>query len=241
MQKEINKLLETTAKLIESEKYEEALDMLKEESKNPLYSLSEQEVIKNRIVALNKFLKQLSIDIRWAKANKNDLIKMFNSEGYELPLLDLLFEKHAKEITNTDLIKLNQILLDDSVSNEMKVTVLNIFKDYDIEHTFDFVNTLIGKTFKVDTRKDFSPASNDLIFMVGDKLATLYFKETSKETMAKQIVNAIYYYYFGGFDQIEYSYDELFNNIVDYIEHAFLQDYKVDSKFNEWINKILNQ
>jgi len=241
MQKELETLLNKTGKYIEQEEYVKALDMLKDELKNPLYSLSEQEVIKSRITALNKFLKQVSIDTRWSKASKNDLIKMFNSEGYELPILDLLFEKYGKDINKTDLIKLNQIFLDDGVSNEMKVTVLNVFKDYEIKHKFNFVNTLIGKTFIVDLTKDFSPASNDLIYMVGDKLAALYFKETSKETLAKQIINAIYYYYFGDFNKIKYSYEELFDHIVNYIERAFNDQYPVDKEFDKWLNKILNR
>ena len=48
---------------------------------------------------------------------------MFNSDGYEIAVLDKLFERFADSITKTDCIKLGQVLLDDSVSNEMKITL----------------------------------------------------------------------------------------------------------------------
>jgi len=241
MENNLNKLLIETADLIKQGKHEQAYSLLNSELHNPLYSLQEQDIIKDRISALSKFIKQISIDMRWDKADKNELIKIFNSEGYEMPVLDLLFEKFSRQLKSSDYLKLQQVFLDDSVSNEMKVTYLNIFKDYDVKHTFDFHNTLIDKTFKVNVSKDFSLYTSELLYKVNDQLSALYFKETSKETLAKQIVNAIYYYYFGDFKQIKYDYDTLFNSIVDYVDHAFDNITPVNKEFAAWINKILEQ
>jgi len=241
MENNLKKLLDETAQLIKNEQYDNALALLKDELRNPLYTLDQQEVIKSRITTLNKFIKEVSIDTRWNKADKNELIKIFNSDGYELPVLDMLFEKFGKDLKVADYLKLQQVFLDDSVSNEMKVTYLNIFKDYEVKHTFDFHNTLIDKTFKVDTSKDFSLFTCELLYKVYDQLQALYFKETSKEALAKQVVNAIYYYYFGDFEQIEYDYDTLFNSIVDYVDHAFDNITPVKKEFADWVNEILEQ
>jgi len=241
MQNILNELIEQTAKLIEQEEYDKALDLLKEELKNPLYTLEQQEVIKTRILALNKFIKQISIDTRWNKADKNELIKIFNSEGYEYAVLNVLFDKFEKDLNPTDFLKLQQVFLDDSVSNETKVSILNYFKDSKVNHIFDYHNTLIDKTFKVDVSKDFSLYTSDLLYKVSDQLSALYFKETSKDTLAQQIVNAIYYYYFGDFKQIPYDYDTLFNSIVDYVDRAFDNITPVNKEFSDWINKILEQ
>jgi len=241
MKSNLDKLLKETADLIKIDKHEQAFSLLNAELRNPLYSLQEQDIIRDRIAALAKFIKQISIDTRWDKADKNELIKIFVSEGYEMPILDILFERFGKDLKTSDFLKLQQVFLDDSVTNEMKVTYLNIFKDYEIKHTFDFHNTLIDKTFKVNTAKDFSLNTSELLYKVNDQLAALYFKETSKETLARQIVNAIYYYYFGDFKKIKYDYDTLFNSIVDYIDHAFDNITPVDKEFAAWINKMLEQ
>ncbi len=165
---------------------------------------------------------------------------MFNFEGYEIAVLDKLFERFSGSLNNADFIKLGQVFLDDSVSNEMKITYLNIFKDYEIKHIFDYHNTNTNKTFKVDTSKDFSIMNFEKLFYVQDKLAALFFKETSKEKLANQLIAAIYFYYFNDYSDIKYTQDELFDNIVNYVERAFNNIYPENTKFSNWINKILN-
>ncbi len=240
MANNLDTLLKQTEQLIKSEKESQALDLLKSELKNPLYSLKEQDVIQEKIHQLEKFLSQNDWAIRLNSADKNTLIKMFNSDGYEIAVLDKLFERFGSQITQTDCIKLNQVLLDDSASNEMKITYLNLFKDYDIKHVFDYHNTITGKTFKVDTNTDFGITNYEKIYKVYDKLSAMFFKETSKEQLANQIIKAIYCYYFNDYSDIKYSSDELFDKIANYVERAFNSIYPEDKEFSTWINKILS-
>ncbi|MCQ3914371.1 MAG: DUF3196 family protein [Mycoplasmoidaceae bacterium] len=167
------------------------------------------------------------------KADKNTLIKMFNSEGYEIAVLDKLFERFGNQLNKADLIKLGQVLLDDSIGNEMKITYLKMFQDYEVKHEFDYHNTIIGRTFKVDTSKDFSIQSFEKLFAVQDKLAAMFFKETSKEQLANQIMNAIYCYYFNDYSEVKYSKEELFDKIANYVERAFNNIYPEDKKFSQ--------
>ncbi|MBQ0045519.1 MAG: DUF3196 family protein [Mycoplasma sp.] len=239
MENNLKELLLETEKLIKSEQEDKALDLLKSELKNPLWSLKEQEEIKSKISLLQKFLKQNDWALRLNKADKNTLIKMFNSEGYEIVVLDKIFEKFADTLNKADLIKLGQVLLDDSISNEMKITYLKMFKDYEVKHSFDYHNTITGKTFKVDTRKDFNIENFEKLFKVQDKLAAMFFKETSKEQLANQIMNAIYFYYFNDYSDVKYSSEELFDKVANYVERAFNNIYPEDKKFSAWISKIL--
>lgn len=239
MANNLNELLKETEQLIKQEQEKEALELLKSEAKNPLYSLKEQEIIQEKLHLLEKFVDQNNWALTLNKADKNSLIKMFNSDGYEIAVLDKLFERFANSISKTDCIKLGQVLLDDSVSNEMKITYLNLFKEYEIKHVFDYHNTVTGKTFKVDTSKNFAIDNFEKIFKVQDKLAALFFKETSKEQLANQIMHAIYCYYFNDYSDIKYSSEELFDKIANYVERAFNNIYPEDKKFSEWINKIL--
>ncbi|MCQ2957215.1 MAG: DUF3196 family protein [Mycoplasmoidaceae bacterium] len=158
---------------------------------------------------------------------------MFNSEGYEIAVLDKLFERFGSSLNKADLIKLGQVFLDDSVSNEMKITYLNLFKDYEVKHVFDYHNTVQNHTFKIDVSKDFSLQSFEKLFKVQDKLAAMFFKETSKEQLANQIMNGIYSYYFNDYSKIKYSADELFDKIANYVERAFNNIYPEDKKFSE--------
>lgn len=239
MTNSVESLLKETEALIRSEKEQEALDLLRSELKNPLYSLKEQAIIQEKLQLLEKFLTQNDWALKLNKADKNTLIKMFNSDGYEIAVLDKLFERFSSKITPTDCIKLGQVLLDDSVGNEMKITYLKLFKDYEIKHVFDYHNTTTGKTFKIDTSKDFSIEAFENIFKVQDKLAALFFKETSKEQLSNQIMNAIYCYYFNDYSHLPYSTDELFDKVANYVERAFNNIYPEDKKFSQWINKIL--
>lgn len=239
MANNLESLLKQTEKLISSEKETQALDLLKSELRNPLYSLKEQDIIQEKIRLLERFLNQNNWAIKLNTADKNTLIKMFNADGYEIAVLDKLFERFASQITQTDCIKLNQVLLDDSTSNETKITYLNLFKDYDIKHVFDYHNTITGKTFKVDTNSDFGITNYEKIFTVYDKLSALFFKETSKEQLANQIIKAIYFYYFNDYSDIKYSSDELFDKIANYVERAFNSIYSEDKEFSQWINKVL--
>lgn len=239
MESSLLKLIKTTEQLIKDKKEDQALKLLEDDLKNPLYTLEEQEMIQVKINALKKFIKQTNVDERWAKATKSDLIKYFNNEGYEIALLDKLFDKYGKDMNETDYLKLQQVFLDDSVSNEMKITYLNIFKDYDVKHTFKYHNTNMNITFDIDLTKDFSIGMDETIFKIYDKLQALYFKETSKDQLAKQIIYSIYYYYFGDYKKLPYSYDDLFNHIVDYVEHAFNNISPASGEFADWLNKIL--
>ncbi|MCQ2747696.1 MAG: DUF3196 family protein [Mycoplasmoidaceae bacterium] len=239
MKNNLEKLLKQTEKLIKSERENEALSLLESNLNDPLFSLKEQEEIKAKIDLLKKFISQNKWALELNKADKNSLIKIFNTNGYEITVLDKIFERFATQLTKTDLLKLGQVLLDDSIPNEAKITYLNIFKDYEVKHVFDYHNTNTGRDFKVDTGKDFSISNFEKLFFVQDKLSALFFKETSKEQLSNQIVNAIYYYYFDDYAQIKYSKDELFDKIANYVERAFNSIYPEDKKFSEWITKIL--
>lgn len=240
MQNNINELLNKAEELIKAEQEDKALALLKEEEKNPLYNLDEQALIADRIKKLELFINQNKWALTLNRADKNTLIKMFNFDGYEIVVLDKLFEKFEKDLTKADYIKLGQVFLDDSISNEMKVTYLNLFKEYGVNHIFDYHNTNTNRTFKVDTSKDFTIGNFEKLFKVQDKLSALFFKETSKEQLANQIVNQIYWHYFNDYSEIKYSEDELFDNIVNYVEKAFNNIYPENKEFANWINKILN-
>ncbi len=158
---------------------------------------------------------------------------MFNSDGYEIAVLDKVFERFAKSLNESDFIKLGQVLLDDSISNEMKISYLKIFKDYEVKYKFNYHNTITNKTFVIDTSKDFNLENFPILFQVKDKLSAMFFKETSKEQLVNQIMNAIYCYYFNDYSQIKYSQEELFEKIANYIERAFNNIYPEDEEFSK--------
>jgi len=239
MEKNLEKIINLTKKLISEEKYEQALEILKEEKTNPLNDLTTQSVLEDRFDKLVKFMKQNELAIKWNKADKSTLIKYFLTEGYEFQVLSLLLEKYGKDLTVADYYRLQQVLLDDSIPNESKLQYLKMFKDEGIKFKFQFHNANTNATFEVDTSKEFDIYEFEELFSVYDKLEALYFKEVSKDNLAKQLINTIYYYYFNDYSKLEYKGDDLFNNIVDYIENAFNSIYPLNTKFGNWINKLM--
>ena len=209
----INELLSKTANLIKINKYDDALQLLKSEIKNPLYSLSEQKIINDRIKKLQNFVNHYNFKIHLSIATKDELIKMFNFNGYSIEVLGVLFDKYKNELLESDFLKLQQVFLDDSISNETKIVYLQLFKDYEIKHVFDFHNSNTKKIFKINLTKNFSIESNELLYKTLDQVQALYFKETSKESVAK--------------------------HIIDFADNAFNNMTPVDKKFLAWVNKIL--
>ena len=188
MENTINKLLSKTADLIKANQHDDALQLLKLELKNPLFSLSEQKIITDRIKKLENFIKQYNFKTQLTNASKEQLIKMFNLRGYSVEVLGVLLDKYKNQLIENDFLKLQQVFLDDAISNEMKVVYLQLFVDYEIKYVFNFHNSLINKSFKIDLNKKFSIESNELLYKVLDQIQALYFKETSKESVAKQVI-----------------------------------------------------
>jgi len=239
MEKQLEKILIQTENLIKAEKYEEALAVLKEEIANPLNSLEIQTELESRYNQLEKFIKQNAWILKINKADKATLIKMFNTEGYEHVILHTLLDKFAKQLTVADFYRLQQVFLDDSIPNDSKIQYLNVFKDAEVNFKFQFHNTNTNQTFEVDVSKDFDIYVFEDLFKVSDKLSALYFKETSKEMLASELINAIYAYYFNDYSNLPYSGEDLFNHLVDYIEHSFNAIYPSNDEFSQWINQLL--
>ena len=217
--------------LILAEKESEALALLMKEQNNPLFNLEQQNLINTMIVQLTKFIKQKEQSYFLASSSKADLIKMFLTKNYDLVVLDCLLQKFAKTFDQKDFLKLQTIFLDENITNDLKINFLNIFKNYDIDYEFVFANNNFNKTTKINPSSQFQIIDNDLMRKVSSDLQAMFFKETTKENIANQIISKIYCYYFNHFDEIKYSPIELFDHIVNFIEYSFNSAYKVDKQF----------
>lgn len=240
MKNEFKEIQEKTKKLITEENYSLALEMLMEEVTNPLFNLDEQNIINRQITSLTSFINQLNQYKIIENASKSDLIKLFLSSNYELTILNQLLEKYAAELNQNDLLRLNNIFLDENLSNEIKVNFLNIFKDFNIVYNFKFFNFNINQTFNINSKDDFEVENYETLKYIIDYVESLYFKETNKENIGIQLIHAIYYYYFNRYESISYQPSDLANNLIDLIEHTFNSQYEVDKEFLNWITKIIN-
>lgn len=230
---------EQIKQLIVAEKESEALALLMKERNNPLFNIEQQNMINTMIIQLTKFIKHKEQNNFLATSSKADLLKMFITKDYDLVVLDTLLQRFAKSFDQKDFLKLQTIFLDENINNDLKINFLNIFKSYDLDYDFVFVNNNFKKTTKVNPKGSFQIIDNDLMHKVSRDLQAMFFKETTKENIANQIINKIYVYYFNHFDEIKYSPTELFDHIVNFIEYSFNSSYKVDPHFLNWLKKIL--
>lgn len=226
-------------KLIVSEKESEALALLIQEQKNPLFNIEQQSMINTMIIQLTKFIKQKEQSNFLASASKDDLLKLFITKGYDLVILDTLLQKYAKSFDQKDFLILQTIFLDKSITNDLKINFLNIFKSYDLNYDFAFLNNNFEKITKINPQNQFQIIDNDLMCKLSQDLQAMFFKETIKENIANQIINKIYAHYFNHFNEIKYSSTELFDHIVNFIEYSLNSAYKVDQHFLDWLKKIL--
>lgn len=222
---------EQVKKLIVAEKESEALALLMQEQKNPLFNIEQQNMINTMIIQLTKFIKQKEQSNFLSSSSKADLLKMFITKDYDLVILDTLLQKYAKTFDQKDFLKLQTIFLDENIANDLKINFLNIFKSYDLNYDFVFLNNNFKKTTRINPQSQFQIIDNDLMRKISQDLQAMFFKETTKENIANQIVNKIYTYYFNHFNEIKYSPTELFDHIVNFIEYSFNSAYKVDQHF----------
>ncbi|MBQ4208857.1 DUF3196 family protein, partial [bacterium] len=142
-------------KMIDEERYHEALVLLMEEVKNPLFSSNQQLLIKLQIKNLTDFIKQRKENLFINSLSKNQLIDLFLSKKYNLELLEELFKKHLDKLGTNDYLKLQTIFLDAKLDNMLKINFLKIFKNYNIDHDFDFLNAMTKSIFKINPKNNF--------------------------------------------------------------------------------------
>lgn len=219
-------------KMIDEERYHEALVLLMEEVKNPLFSSNQQLLIKLQIKNLTDFIKQRKENLFINSLSKNQLIDLFLSKKYNLELLEELFKKHSDKLETDDYLKLQTIFLDAKLDNMLKINFLKIFKNYNIDHDFDFLNAMTKSIFKINPKNNFNIDNYDIIFKLATDLEIIFYKDIAKSNIAKQIVNRIYTYFFNDYKKIEYSSIVLFDHIIDFVEHAFDNKYPIDENFS---------
>lgn len=238
MNKEFQNFQDLIKELLNTDQYLKALDLLTDQSTNPLLNLQEQNIINTQLNGLLDFIKQNKNSEQINSYDKDKLIKAFLNKDYSLTILDVLLTKFIKQLTNNDYMMLNQVFLDQTIENNLKIIFLNIFKDWNINFEFNYFNNKTQKTFKINPVANFDLI--DVIFLnrVYLDLTDLFFKDISKQNMAIQILIAIYNYYFFEYD-FQYDNNQLMHNIADFVEYTFNNLYPIDQSFLKWINKIM--
>ena len=226
--------------MIDKERYHEALALLMEESKNPLFSNDQHLLINLQIKNLTNFIKQKKESSFVNSLSKGQLIDLFLSKKYNLELLEELFKKHLDKFETCDYLKLQNVFLDERLDNTLKINFLKIFKNYSIDYDFDFLNTMTKSKFRINPKNNFNLDNYDNLFKLATDLEIIFYKDVVKSNIAKQIINRIYTHFFNDYEKIEYSPVVLFDHIVSFIEHAFNSKYPIDKKFAIWIKNILN-
>lgn len=227
-------------KMIDKGQYREALSLLMEESKNPLFSNNQHLLINLQIKNLTHFIKQQEESSFINSLSKSQLIDLFLSKKNNLELLEELFKKYLDNFETNDYLKLQNIFLDERLDNTLKINFLKIFKNYNIDYDFVFLNTMTKSKFRINPKNNFNLDNYGSLFKLAIDLEIIFYKDVAKSNIAKQIINRIYTHFFNDYEKIEYSPVVLFDHIVNFIEHAFNSKYPIDEKFVIWIKNILN-
>lgn len=240
MSNDFTLIINRIKKMIDEEKYHEALGILVEEARNPLFSSNQQLLINLHIKNLTNFIKQRKENLFINSLSKDQLIDLFLSKKYDLELLEELFKKYLAKLGTNDYLKLQNIFLDAKLDNTLKINFLKIFKDYNIDYDFSFLNTATKSMFKINPKNNFNLNNYDDLSKLATDLEIIFYKDVAKSNIAKQVISRIYTYFFNDYKKIEYPFIVLFDHIINFIEHAFNSKYPIDEKFAIWIKKILS-
>ena len=167
-------------KLINEEKYHEALAILTDATKNPLFSNDQQLLIVLQIKELTNFIKRKRENLFINSLSKNQLIDLFLSTKFNFELLDELFKKHLDKFETSDYLKLQNIFLDAKLDNTLKINFLKIFKNYNIDYDFNFLNAMTKTIFKINPKDNFNLDNYDIIFKLATDLEIIFYKDVAK-------------------------------------------------------------
>ncbi len=229
-----NNIFAKIDELTRNEKYNEVVDLIMSEIKNPLYTLNEQELLNNAlsIAVKNKNDKKLTV-------SKKDLMNEYLSNHYNRYTFETLIAEFAQELTEREWQIIGQIFLDNEIDNQTKLsyfdTIISACANPNME--FNFYNNFTQNMFKINTKSTYSISSFAHFSEALNKLSNYYFKDVSKFKMGQKVVNDLFFAYF--FDcKFKYYNSGLGANIIEFIKFCFQENNNVDKDFIEFIAAI---
>jgi hypothetical protein len=158
------------------------------------------------------------------------LSEVYDGKKLNINVLSFFLGKFAHELDQIDLQFINKIFLDRSIDNNTKLFVLTLMKDADISYEFDFYNSMINTTIKINSKSDFEFEQTQYFNKVAKLIEDALAKEPSLIVIAKELLMVIYEYHFNTIPP--YSVELLSNNLRQHVLRYFEQDKQQLTEFD---------
>lgn len=233
-------ILKQAEDLINNKEYKKALEIISSEISAPYIPGEYINRFESLYVSLTEKVNIEEIEKKYNSMTKNQLlIYAYDGRKLEINVFSFFLAKFKDQIDNLDFAIIEQIFLNKSISNDVKIFALEQIKLSEINHDFDFLNNITNMESKINSQSAFELNESPFYIYVNNKIEEALFKEPSLKPLAEYIVRLCYEYYFGSCPP--YSKDELASNIVDYVTSFFNDNLKNQKQeFVNWINLLFS-
>jgi hypothetical protein len=227
LNKYYEEILKKVHSLLETKQYEEAFEIVSQEIASPYIPAEYIEIFEKFYVDLNKIVMVNQIKNRYSSMSKMEMLgKAYDGKKIDVNLFCYLLGKYCKEFDNVDLQYINKIFTNKAIANDEKIFVLQQLKLAEVTYTFDFLNIVLNKTYKINTTDDFEYSKHPYFKNVRRQIEDTLMKDPSLANLANELLLIIYEYYFGS--QPSYESTVLANKLVTYVQGYFGDTHKRD-------------
>ncbi len=231
-------IVEKVLKLVNEEKYEEAIDVLNEELDQPyiptdfFHNLNQ---IKNDIelqLKENNYNKKVS---NLSKLEIWNLVYDEKKHKFDEVYFNVLLSKFNDELDEIDLSIINKIFNDKRVDNVSKSIMINNLRDLKVNHTFKIYNNFLDETFK------FNPIVNleldRQVVELANKIEEVYLKNPSKSEIALSLLQVLATKFMP--IKIKFDNNDIINSVVNITNSLFSEEDIIENEISNILKEYI--
>lgn len=203
----------------QNQKYQEAIDRIKEELDQPYLPFEYEDILSDLLYSYERELKLMHLDEHLKNLSANDMLVEINKDGkFNIFLFEYFMQKYGEHLEKPQLAILQLWLQDKTILNTEKFFILDCLAEANVDQNFIFYNAntdddvvLNPLTYRDhEALKPYEEASK----IISDQT----FKDPTVDNFARDVLSACAYYYFPSFPFS--SVDNLSSAILNVISNS---------------------
>lgn len=198
MEQYYEKILKQIKALFEEKKYKEAIANLEEELETSYIPLKYEQIfeeLRNEIIAESTYFSQTT---QYENLTKLQLFNELIRPNYQLntTVLNLIFEKHANNLTDTELKKIIGYLDHSKISQENKELIINLLKINRFDTKINYYNPFLDEVYSLNLDEIKLFFEIEKYTKAKNLMSELIFNEPALLEYCDDLLKKIYLYYF---------------------------------------------
>lgn len=226
-------------KLKTEHKFHDAIELIEQELTSSYIPLRLIQTFEQLYMDISRESMIYDVKQKFNKMSKTEMLANIYKDGkIDLNVLSFFLSKFLKEIDQYDLQYINKIFIDKNLGNSEKIVILNQLKIANVNHNFDYFNSITNERFMINSSSNFEIESQSYYENVNKLIDKELMKEPSLILLAKDLLQIIYEHFFNR-DAMKYTTNELANHLTNYVKKHFDNSIMVDEHFEKWIANIM--